>query len=914
MEVCTCPKCINYQFTDENGKQNQGPFVSKSTRNRQWAAASLQDQDNSSRLSEIVLEEISDNNSIVSPETSETHESPSHSKRPTSEFITWLYLSVGVSREKCRVAREYLVQIVTFFQADNYSSIFKNEIPKDVRTILRKLDVTPQFNKHVCCPTCYSVYDIDTSPFDCGYQDFPHSSPCGESLFIPLYIKPTSYVQGHLHSLQTPPKSLKDRTPFLTYITQDFVNWLMWFIPQVEESIDEWRQKVQVETNSISDYQQSPSWKNLYPPSQTAQASAMPLSFSLFVDWFNPMAKKLGGKQVSLGVLALNCLNLPATKRWKLQNTFLSAIIPAPNQPNMVTINNVLSLFVEEIMPLSAGINIPTPRYPNGRKVVIKLGCLIGDLVATHKVAGYASHSATCFCTWCDCNKDNIKNLEIGRLRQSRIVKDYAYSFKQAQNQAERDRILKRAGVRWSELHRLPYWDPVNHVSLGVMHMWYEGILQNHFFRRWQWSFGKSGKPQQETDTNESHQESSSDENDDEMIIDEHSKKIEGLSSEQVKKFQSLFEEVIVPTGITRIPSNAGAPKTGKMKASEWKSLFSIYLPLVSLDVFLGDFDSIESTLPSNWLLLKNLCALVTCTNILIYQSITQDNCKSFLHHYKTYCKTSEVLFSNCKIKPNHHYALHVKTQLLWWGPLRSISEHSGERLNGFLQKFKNNGKADKFGLTIMNRFCQWQRLTAKSSLTKENPNPSSDPEMDFSLDRETYLKLLSYLQMSDSKIRDHMQIPHPEGAKVFPNHAKEIKTLQCNNGLHTFNVSAKPPNNIIKYKTNDGILRYGSVNHILKTVWEPSKNSFILVGNMKKIEYSPTKNKLIWSIFDSLAINQLRKIINIEVIQGNQVVGLCAYRQLPAWSLGVKEPTMLVRLIKEGHSPLSNEEVPNFG
>ncbi|MBW0552440.1 hypothetical protein O181_092155 [Austropuccinia psidii MF-1] len=143
MEVCTCPKCISYQFTNESGKQNQGPFVSKSTRNRHWAAASLQDQDNSSRLSEIVLEEISDNNSIVSPETSETHESPSHSKLPTSEFITWLYLSIGVSREKCRVAREYLVQIVPFFQADNYLSIFENEIPNDVQTILRKLDVTP---------------------------------------------------------------------------------------------------------------------------------------------------------------------------------------------------------------------------------------------------------------------------------------------------------------------------------------------------------------------------------------------------------------------------------------------------------------------------------------------------------------------------------------------------------------------------------------------------------------------------------------------------------------------------------------------------------------------------------------------------------------------------------------------------
>ncbi|MBW0504896.1 hypothetical protein O181_044611 [Austropuccinia psidii MF-1] len=894
---------------------HQGLLVSRSTRNRHWSKQSQIENKISLDLSNLIVDNISDNESIASPSTTEASALHSPHKKNSSDliqmilgFMAWLYLSVGVSRERCHIAREFLVKIIGLLQANNYNSAIDKEIPKDIRTIVKQLNVTPEIHKHVCCPLCYSVYDFETSPFDCGYQEFPHSTPCGESLFPPLYIKPFPCMTKQSQHLQHPPKPLKDCIPFSMYITQNFVNCLKWFIPQMEDSIDDWRQEVQAETNSISDYQHSNAWKSLYPPFQTSQESLMALSFSLFVDWFNPLTNKLAGRQVSLGVLALNCLNLPPAKRWKLQNTFISGIIPAPNQPDMITINDILSVFVDEINPLSTGINISTPKYPNSQKVIIKLGCWIGDLVATHKVAGYASHSAKFFCTWCDCVKDNIEKLEVGHLRQARTVRDYSHAFKQARNQAERERILKKAGVRWSELNRLPYWDPVQHVSLGLMHMWYEGVLKNHFVNRWQWSFEQSSEKKQDNDLDENN----TTEINDGMSTDSQSKKIQGLSNVQVNKFKSLFQDVIVRTGVTRIPSQIGTAKAGKIKASEWKSLFSIYLPLVVLDVFLGDFDSIESTLPSNWLLLKNVCTLVMCTNILISQSINESDGNSFLHQYKTYCKTSEVLFSHCTIKPNHHYALHVKAQLSWWGPLCAISENSGEQLNGFLQKLKNNGKSEKFGLTLMNRFCQWQRLEEKNFLTKNVPQPAAPP-VNFTLDRETYLQILSYLKKTDASIRDHLKIPHPEGAKILLNYAKEITALSCGNRPNSFNITNKPPNNIIKYKTESGHERYGLVQHILKVLWEPQKDTFLLIKGLKKIEHTSTSHKTLLSIFRSLSINQLTTTGHLDLIQSSQVCGLCAYRHLPAWSLGIKQPTMLVRLIKESHYSLVDEKATIF-
>ncbi|MBW0539643.1 hypothetical protein O181_079358, partial [Austropuccinia psidii MF-1] len=651
-------------------------------------------------------------------------------------FMAWLHLVCGLSRQRCGHELIYLFQLIEIY----------------IRTTLKILKLVPQLQRHVCCPRCYCVYDMDLAPFECGYKEFSQSSPCGEALLVPQAINSLpGFTKESQQNLKNSKRS-KHQKPFSTYTTQSFSDWLTWFIPQAEASIDDWKKQVQSESNLVSDYQKSPAWKQRYPLSQKSNSSAMLLSFSLFADWFNPLMNKLAGKKVSLGILALNCFNLPPTTQWKFKNTFMYSLIPAPNQPNPITINNILRPFVDELIELQSGINIPTPKFPKGRNIIVKLGCLIGDLVATHKVAGYASHSATFFCTWCECTQAGIGNLEASRLCVSRIVKDYSRAFKDARNQTEADRIVKKSGIRWSELNRLPYWDPVQQTSLGIMHMWFEGILQNHFVNRWCFIFSKNRDKYTRNDNNESDQ--SSDGND-RMEIDESLHKISGLSNEQLIKMKSLLSDVILPSGITRVPPSIGTFKGGKIKSSEWQSLFCIYLPLVVLEVFLEDVELYDSNSLENRLLLKNICALICCTNILASHLITEADGKLFLKRYKTYCKTSQKIFSNFKMNPNDHYALHVKSQLSWWGPLTSIWECSGERLNGFLQSFQNNGQTDKFGLTLMKSFCQWQRLVSKNILL-EKPKKKDASEADFSLDRTTYICILLFLQLKDPTIQDY--------------------------------------------------------------------------------------------------------------------------------------------------------------
>ncbi|KAG0141315.1 hypothetical protein CROQUDRAFT_686041 [Cronartium quercuum f. sp. fusiforme G11] len=207
-------------------------------------------------------------------------------------------------------------------------------------------------------------------------------------------------------------------------------DWIQWFLSlgEVEEAIEDWAQKVKNSpADEVADYQQSVAWKLLYPRSSSARSSKgtpppLELAFSLFINWFNPLGNKISGWQVSIGVIALNCMNLPPHIHHQAQNNFLSGVVPAPRQPDMTTINHILTPLVDKLIKLDRGFSVLTKKYPQGRKVTVQLACLIGNIMAMHKhcqdiFAGFTSHSGTHFCTWCDFSKDDRWKMVIGRLQ-----------------------------------------------------------------------------------------------------------------------------------------------------------------------------------------------------------------------------------------------------------------------------------------------------------------------------------------------------------------------------------------------------------------------------------------------------------------------------------------------------------------
>ncbi|MBW0513863.1 hypothetical protein O181_053578 [Austropuccinia psidii MF-1] len=193
--------------------------------------------------------------------------------------------------------------------------------------------------------------------------------------------------------------------PYEKFVSQGLSNWLEWFIniPGIEDEIEQWATSLSSKGSTIMfDVMRAKGWKNIICDDEPQ--TSLHLGFCRFVDWFNSKGNQILGKQRSMGVIALNCLNLPTQLRFQPYYTCLSGMIPSPKQSDMFTTNNVLKALVDELLNLHKSIEITPPKYPHVRKIFVRLVGLIGNVVATHKAAGFMSHSAKQFCSWYEIN------------------------------------------------------------------------------------------------------------------------------------------------------------------------------------------------------------------------------------------------------------------------------------------------------------------------------------------------------------------------------------------------------------------------------------------------------------------------------------------------------------------------------
>ncbi len=57
---------------------------------------------------------------------------------------------------------------------------------------------------------------------------------------------------------------------------------------------------------------------------------------------------------------------------------------------------------------------------------------------------------------------------------------EVASSWRDATDGCIQESIYKKTHIRWSELLRLPYWDPTKFLAIDSMHCFYLGLLHRH--------------------------------------------------------------------------------------------------------------------------------------------------------------------------------------------------------------------------------------------------------------------------------------------------------------------------------------------------------------------------------------------------------------------------------------------------
>jgi len=155
------------------------------------------------------------------------------------------------------------------------------------------------------------------------------------------------------------------------------------------------------------------------------------LTFSFFIDWFNPFSNKIGGKAVSCGVIIMFCLNLSYHLWHKPENTFFAGITPPPHEPSVVTISALLNPLVKQLKLFYSGIITQTHRHPTGTVIQLVVLSAIGDLPAIWKALGYAGIAAYHFCSFCKLDRSKyhkwpltdlwVDDLIIKRLKKAKF-------------------------------------------------------------------------------------------------------------------------------------------------------------------------------------------------------------------------------------------------------------------------------------------------------------------------------------------------------------------------------------------------------------------------------------------------------------------------------------------------------------
>ncbi len=206
------------------------------------------------------------------------------------------------------------------------------------------------------------------------------------------------------------------------------------------------------------------------------------LLFSLNLDFFNPEGNRKHGAHTSTGILAMACLNLPPEIRYKAQNMYIAGIIPGPVEPKLTEGNHFLRPLVDNLeIAWKCGILYT---HVTGRLIRLAVACAVCDLPAARKISCLAGVRSDYICSVCKLHgQGELGNLDYNawRPRDAGELREAAENWKAAPSSSAQKKLFKSFGVRWTELWRLPYWDPSHQLVVDPMHCLLEGLVHRHF-------------------------------------------------------------------------------------------------------------------------------------------------------------------------------------------------------------------------------------------------------------------------------------------------------------------------------------------------------------------------------------------------------------------------------------------------
>lgn len=364
------------------------------------------------------------------------------------------------------------------------------QIPRTISAALSRFNLDGKVTTYAVCPTCHCTYKLEYKPGStlvkypewCTNHPTPNSGQCNEPL---------------LHEKTTDDTS--EREPLKWFVYHDFQDYLAGLLsrPDIEQIMDQACDDAMDATKRpppqfISNIFQADFLRSFQGPGSTPDKPVLFICqegegcyvFTLNIDFFNPEGLNPRGATASCGVITMACMNLGLDLCYKPENLYLAGIIPGPVEPHGTDLNHYLHPLVDNMkIAWERGVYFShTALFPDGRLSRSAIAAVICDFPAARKTAALAGIGSHFYCSVCQCwHLSSLGNTDCEKWKKRKCeqLRRDAIRWKEANTVKDQETIFSEAGVRWSELWRLTYWDPTRQLVVDSMHCVLERIVQH---------------------------------------------------------------------------------------------------------------------------------------------------------------------------------------------------------------------------------------------------------------------------------------------------------------------------------------------------------------------------------------------------------------------------------------------------
>jgi hypothetical protein len=566
----------------------------------------------------------------------------------------WVLLWIFKYQERFRLSDVAINALIGFFSLvlkDVDLNRFEN-FPSTAYMARKVLDIKKRSITFASCTDCNKLYNTDEiipkdsmntdfTGFKCTNVEFPNHpiqsrrGPCGSELLTKVPAN-NRYIWR--------PKMVFPLPCIKTQLAA------MYNRPGFEELLRKWTNR-DVATDIMSDIYDGNIWKE-FPSSTDAQSTSKfftpetadsNLGIMINLDWFQPFDSSVYSSGAIYGVIC----NLPRDVRFKRENVMTLGLLPGPNEVKLDRINHFLAPIIDELLELWNGFSLPkSDKHPTGKHIRVAVICCSNDIPAARKLCGHISALVGCHRCYKRASGDEGQRLNFGGfddIEEWFIPKDVtehrrnAMVWKHQLTKTDRKNHVSRTHVRWSEMLRLPYFDPIRFLVVDPMHNLFLGIAHWIVKRLWV-EGGKITKPNLE-------------------LMEKRAKRIK------------------MPADLGRIPYKiATGDGFSGYTADQWKSFIMIYAIPLMWDIL----DDNDRKILANFV---RVCVILT-TRIIEIDALDEAHSRLL-----NVAQLVEENYGPEMITPNIHLSLHLTECCLDYGPIYSFWCYSFERMNGLLGK-----------------------------------------------------------------------------------------------------------------------------------------------------------------------------------------------------------------------------------